>query len=218
MATDSLGVAEGVHGDHDASLARRGGACEVDGARVGLALEVVEVRARVEAGLVIEAGFDVRLGRAHPGGHRYLRVVHALDAPARGIGRRGLVHEDIGLRPGAETDEGPRRSGGGDACGGHREYQVHRGVEVEEEHHGRACVGEEGHEEEHDAVLEEELPEGRTARGHNEANGRKNKDDKIDEHGYKRFVRARTTRNYEWLAYCKGTTGSRRGFWCHQSR
>ena len=188
---NSLDVAEGVHGDHDAGLARLGGACKVDGARVGLARKVVEVRARIEARLVLVPGLEVRLGRARPRGDRHLRVVRALHAAARGVCARRAVHEDVGLRPGAEADEGARRGRGGDARGGHGEYQVHRGVEVEEEHHGRARVGEEGDEEENDAVLEKELPEGRTTRGHEETNGRNNKDDKIDEHGYKRFVRAR---------------------------
>ena len=183
-------MAEGVHGDHDAGLL--GGAYKVDSAGVGLALEVVEVRAGVEASLVAVAGFEVRrLGRARPGGHRYLRVMHALHPAAGAIARRRLVHEDIGLRPGAEPDEGSRGSGGGDARGGHGEYQVHSGVEVEEEHNGRARVGEESDEEENDAVLEKKLPEGRTTRSHKEASGRKNKDDKIDEHGYESFVRAR---------------------------
>ena len=94
------------------------------------------------------------------------------------------MHIDIGLCPGAETDEGPRSCRGGHACSGHREHQVHSRIEVEEKQNGHACVGEESHEEENDAVLEEELPEGRTTRGPDETDDRNNKDDKIDEHGY----------------------------------
>ena len=65
---------------------------------------------------------------------------------------------DIGWRPSTETDEGSRSGGSGDACSGHAEDQVHGRVEVEQEHHGRCCIGPESHEEEDDAVLEEEFP------------------------------------------------------------
>jgi len=77
-ATDLLGVAECVHGDHDASLTRQGRASKVDSPGTGLSLKIVEPRSRVGTGLVFEAGFDVRLGRASPGSHRYLRVSRAL--------------------------------------------------------------------------------------------------------------------------------------------
>ena len=175
-----LGVAECVHGDHDTGLTRLGGASKVDGAGVGLGLEIVKTSGSVKPGVVIHAGFDVRLGWASPGGHRYLRR-RTLGTTAH---RSRLVHVDIGLCPRAETDEGSRSSRGRDACSGHREHQVHRGVKVEEKHHGRACVGEESHEEENDAVLEEELPEGRSTRGQDETDDRNDKDDEVDEHGY----------------------------------
>jgi len=99
------------------------------------------------------------------------------------------VYIDIGLSPSAETDEGSRSSGGGDACSGHTEDQVYSGVEVEEEHNGRGGVGEESHKEENDAVLEEELPEGRTTRGHEETGRRNNENNKIEEHGYENSLR-----------------------------
>ena len=84
-ATSLDGVAEGVHGDHDASLTRLGGAHKVDGARV-LGLEIVE--ARVGVGLIVEAGFDVRrLSRTSPGDHRHLLVRRALGAYTSAVDR-----------------------------------------------------------------------------------------------------------------------------------
>jgi hypothetical protein len=189
--TDLLGVAEGVHGDHDTGLTRLGRASKVDSTGAGLGLEIVKAGSRVVPGIVVEASFDVRLVRPSPRGHRYLRNRHALGTPTCAIDHSGLMHIDISLCPSAETDEGSRSSGGGDACSGYTEDQVHSRVEVEKKHNGRGRVGDESHKEENGAVLEEELPEGRTTRSSKETNGRKNENSKIDEHGYKSVVRAR---------------------------
>ena len=102
-STDSLGVAECVHGDHDAGLTSLSRAGKVDSTCVGLGLEIVQ--ARVETS--VNASFDVRLGRASPDGHCYLCVRRALVGGTRvSIYQSRLVHIDIGRRPSAQTDEG----------------------------------------------------------------------------------------------------------------
>ena len=146
-------MTECVHGDHDAVLTRPS---KVDSPGVWLSLEIIKTRSSL-----VDAGFNVRLGRASPYGHRYLRGRRALDGigtHTSSIDQNRLVQIDIGWRPSTETDEGPRSGGSGDACSGYAEDQVHGRVEVEQEHHGRCCIGPESHEEEDDAVLEEEFP------------------------------------------------------------